>query len=283
MLRAAISAMLLISYCGLGALPAPAQQGPTVEHEEKSAYSKIRILREKNVRTLGFVRESGDVITESMVDLDKPHEMLITYTRHMFLSYLYRPKQERVLIVGLGGGAMIHFLKHYDPKVKVDVVEIDPAIVKIADKFFNMRSGGNVTIITRDAFDYLAKTDVRYDVIYMDAFLKPTAGTTDGNGIPLHLKTVQFYKDIQKKLTPDGLVMYNVHPSEQVQDDLKNIKDAFPTAYVYRMPQLRGFVAVGSLAPKRLAVATLRSAGDELDKRFQTTYSFREMVDRLAP
>jgi len=281
MVRAAVLPLLFTLAFFLAA-PSARPQGPVVEHEEKSAYSKIRILREKNVRTLGFVRESGDVITESMVDLDKPHEMLITYTRHMFLSYLYRPKQERVLIVGLGGGAMVHFLQKYDPKLKVDVVEIDPAIVKIADKFFNVRGGGNVTIITRDALDYLAKTDARYDVIYMDAFLKPSAGT-DGNGIPLHLKTVQFYKDIQKKLTANGVVMFNVHPSEHVQDDLKNIRAAFPSAYVYRMPQLRGFVAVGSLARQRADVATLRQAGDDLDRRFQTTYSFREMVDRLAP
>ena len=278
MIRAGIFALLTLTICTPAGLP----QGPIVEYEEKSAYSKIRILREKNTRTLGFVRESGDVITESMVDLDKPHEMLITYTKHMFLSYLYRPKQERVLVGGLGGGAIVHFLKKYDPNVKVDVVEIDPAIVKIADKYFNMRSGGNVNIITQDALDYLAKTDVRYDVIYMDAFLKPST-VTDGNGIPLHLKTVQFYKDIQKKLAPDGLVMFNVHPSDHVQDDLKNIRAAFANGYVYRMPQLRGFVAVGSTAKQKAGIADLRQAGDELDKRFQTSYSFREMVDRLAP
>lgn len=261
---------------------ATAQQRPVVELEEKSQYSTIRVIREKNVRTLGFVRDSGEMIVESMVDIEKPHELLVTYTRHMFLSYLFRPKQEKVLIVGLGGGSMVHFLKHYDPNVKVDVVEIDPAIVKIADKYFGVKSGGNVTIITQDAFEYLKTTESRYDAIYMDAFLKPAAGT-DTSGVPLHLKTVQFYKEVQKKLTPSGLVAFNVHAHEKVQEDIKNIRDAFAQTYVFRMPQLNGFVVVGSLAPERMDLKALRAAGEDLDRRFKTSYSFRDMVERLAP
>src|SRR5262245_12026275 len=140
------------SFIALAPPPArpQAQPIPVVEHEEKSDYSRIRVTRAKNVRTLWFVRDSGEAIVESIVDVDKPHELLVEYTRYMFTSYLFRPKQEKVLIIGLGGGSMIHFLKHYDPNVKVDVVEIDPAVVKVADKFFGVRSEGNVNVINKD-------------------------------------------------------------------------------------------------------------------------------------
>jgi spermidine synthase len=200
----------------------------------------------------------------------------------MFTSYLFRPKQEKVLIVGLGGGSMIHFLKRYDPQVKVDVVEIDPAVVKIADKFFGLRSGGNINVITKDAFEHFKNTDARYDVVYMDAFLKPS-GETDKSGVPLRLKTIQFYKDIQKKLTADGLVVFNVHAHDKVQEDMKNIRDAFPQMYVFRQSNLRGYVVVGSLAAERAGIQALRRAGEDLDRRFATSYSMRDMVERLAP
>jgi len=177
---------------------------------------------------------------------------------------------------------MIHFLKHYDPKVKIDVVEIDPAVVKIADKYFGVRSGENVNIITKDAFDHLKNTDARYDVIYMDAFLKPSADT-DKSGVPLRLKTIQFYKDIQKKLTANGLVVYNVHPHEKYQDDVNNIREAFPQAYLFRLPAFSSFVAVGSLDRQRMEIKAVRGAGDDLDGRFKPSFSFREMADRLAP
>jgi spermidine synthase len=274
-----LSPVALLTFACAAAL---AQQGSVIEHEEKSAYSKIRVIKEKNVRSLCFVRESGEVIIESMMDIEKPHELLVPYTRLMFASYLFKPKQEKVLIVGLGGGSMIHFLKHYDPQVKVDVVEIDPAVVKIADKYFGVKSGDNVNIITKDAFEHLKNTDSRYDVIYMDAFLKPSADT-DTSGVPLRLKTIQFYKDVQKKLTPTGMVAFNVHPHKQSQEDIKNIRDSFGSTYVFRIPNLAGFVVVGSMETKRAESPALRMVGEELDRRFKTSYSFRDMVERLAP
>lgn len=216
------------------------------------------------------------------MDIEKPHELLVPYTRFMFTSYLFKPKPEKVLIVGLGGGSMIHFLTHYDPQVKVDVVEIDPAVVKIAEKYFGVKNGGNVNIITKDAFEHLKNTDARYDVIYMDAFLKPSADT-DTSGVPLRLKTIQFYKDVQKKLTPTGLVAFNVHPHRQSQEDIKNIRDSFGQTYVFRIPNLAGFVVVGAMEAKRAEVPALRTAAEELERRFKTSYSFRDMVERLAP
>jgi spermidine synthase len=250
-----------------------------IELAVKSDYSRIRVRKKDNVRTLGFVRDNGDEVIESMVDLDRPHDLIIDYTRFMFLSYLFRPKQEKVLIVGLGGGAMIHFLKHYDPKVKIDVVEIDPKIVEIADKYFGVRSGGNVNIITKDAFDYLKNTEARYDVIYMDAFLKPS-NDTDKTGVPLRLKTIRFYKEIQQKLNPAGLVVYNLNPHATVGEDVKTIREAFPQTYTYELPEWGGYVVVGSMVEQRQPANGLLKAAVELDRRFKTQFSFLEMARR---
>jgi spermidine synthase len=250
------------------------------EYEVKSEYSRIKITRLNNVRTLWFVRDSGEEVVESQQDLSRPHELLVDYTRFMFLSYLFRPKQEKVLIVGLGGGSMVHFLKHYDPKVKVDVVEIDPVIVSVAEKYFGVKSGGNVHIITKDAFEYLPKTDARYDVIYMDAFLKPSRDT-DEPGVPLRLKTLKFYKEVQKKLTPDGLMVFNLNPHSKINEDVKTIREAFAQTYVFHLPELNGLVVVGSLSAKRLAPAALQTAAEEIDRRFRTSYSFRGMARRV--
>ncbi|MBM3996023.1 MAG: methyltransferase domain-containing protein, partial [Planctomycetes bacterium] len=158
-------------------------------YEARSKYSHIKITRNGTVYTMWFVRDNRDEVIESQVNLKSPHDLLISYTKYMFLSYAFRPKQEKVLIVGLGGGSMVHFLKAYDSNCKVDVVEIDPEVVKIADRYFGVKTAGNVRIITQDAFDLLSNTDQKYDVIYMDAFLKPDA-KTDETGTPLKLKTL---------------------------------------------------------------------------------------------
>jgi spermidine synthase len=133
-----------------------------LEHDVVSGYSHIRIRKLGSTRTLLFVRDSGEEVVESMVDLEKPNKLLVEYTQYMFLSYAHRPEHKKVLIVGLGGGAMIHFLKHYDKNVEVHVVEIDPAIVKIADEYFRVRTEGQVKIITDDGIKYLANTTETY-------------------------------------------------------------------------------------------------------------------------
>jgi spermidine synthase len=252
-----------------------------IERSVKSEYSTILIRKLGNTRTLSFVRDSGEEVVESMVDLQRPYDLLVPYTRCMFLSYLFLQKQERVLIVGLGGGSMIHFLKHYDPSVKVDVVEIDPAIVEIADKYFRVRSGGNVNIITKDAFEYLRTTDSQYDVVYMDAFLKPAADT-DPTGVPLRLKTIEFYKGIQKKLKPDGLVVFNINPHPMIRDDVSTVRDAFPQSYAFDIANSEGLVVVGSLAPARVEGSTLATRAKDADRRFRTSFSFRDMARRLV-
>ncbi len=272
-----------LAAAGFALYSRPAQGGDplgVLERDVRSDYSHIRLRRTGNVRTLWFVRDNGEEVVESMLDLKRPYDLLVSYTRYMFLSYLFRPQQEHVLIVGLGGGSMVHFLEHYDPKVKVDVVEIDPVIVQIADKYFGVRSGGNVNVVTRDAFAYLRTTAEKYDVIYMDAFLKPS-GQTDETGSPLKMKTINFYKEVQKKLTPDGLVVFNINPHPKIDEDVRTIKETFPQTYVFDLPNYAGLVVVGSMNPKRVSPQTLMTDAGQLERRFVTSYSYRDMVRRL--
>lgn len=251
-----------------------------LEVDQKSDFSHIRVRTKNNIRTLFFVRDTGEEVIESMIDIKQPARLLLDYTKYMFLSYAFQPKQEKVLIVGLGGGAMIHFLKKYDPAVKIDAVEIDPAVVEIADKNFGVRTEGNINVITADGIQYLAETKERYDVIYMDAFLKPS-GETDVNGVPLRLKTADFYRLIQEKLKPGGMVVYNLNPHAKTTEDVREITKAFGQTYVFKLTDSRGLVAVATLATERLTRPTLIKTGRQLDGRFKATISFEKMAAGL--
>jgi spermidine synthase len=255
-----------------------------IEEQVKSNYSTIRIRRANDHRSLCFVRDSGEEVTESMLDLRRPYDLLIDYTRYMFLSYVFCPKPERVLIVGLGGGSMVHFLRRYDKDVKVDVAEIDPEIVRLADKYFGVRTGGNVKIINTDAFEYLMHpTEHAYDVIYLDAFLKPSV-ETDSTGVLLRLKTIQFYKEMQKRLKPDGIAVFNINPHQSVDEDIARIRVAFPQTYVFHLPNYGGQVVVASLAKERMEPKDVVAAAQEIDRRFAASYSFRRMAaSSLSP
>lgn len=249
--------------------------------EVKSEFSHIIVTTQGRVRTLIFVDDSGMEAVESELDLDSPHRLRLPYTQYMFASYLLRPKPEEVMIVGLGGGSMVHFLKHHEPKLQVDVVEIDPIVVKIAAIYFGVSAGGKVRIFNEDAVKHLEKTKERYDVIYMDAFLKPSA-ETDDTGVPLRLKTVRFLKGMREKLKPGGLAVFNVHVHSGTKKTLDAIRSVFPQVYVFQVPHRLSYVVVGSTAEKRETLSELSRRGRELDRRFRTNFSFRRIVQGLT-
>jgi spermidine synthase len=252
-----------------------------LEHEGHSEFSHIVVRRRGSIRSMLFVRDTGEEALESQIDLRHPHVLQFEYLRYMFASYLLRNQQGDVLIVGLGGGGMVHFLRHIDPKVRVDAVEIDPEVVALAERFFNVRSEGNVTVATADGFKFIAEAKKPYDVIYMDAFLKPSADT-DNTGAPLALRTRQFYQQMQSKLKPGGAVVFNLNPHPQLADDIREIAEAFPQTYVFPLSRFGGAVVVGSTEAKRAEPQELIRRGKALDRRFKTDLSFQAMAKNIA-
>lgn len=250
-----------------------------VELDVKSDYSHIRVRRKGSIRTMLFVRDDGKEVGETRMNINKPEILLAPYTRAMFASYLLRPRPKRVLIIGLGGGAMVHFLAHHEPDLVVDAVEIDPIVVKIAKSHFKLPSSDQINVITADAFDHLAATKPQtYDVIYMDAFLKPAADT-DATGAPRRLRTVKFYKSVQQKLSPGGVVLFNLNRHGALREDVKTIGESFPQAYVFRVTGSDSIVVAGSMETRR---AKLSTGARALNRRFKTNFSFQKLAKNLV-
>ena len=252
----------------------------SLEHEEVSAFSHIRIRRAGDVRALTFVRDNGQEAVQSRLNLTEPHTLMSPYARGMFASYLYQPQPRRVLIVGLGGGAMVRFLTHHEPQVHIDAVEIDPAVVRLADKYFDVRSGGNVRVHTADAVKFVESTADRYDLILMDAFLRPSSDT-DTTGVPTRLKTLAFLGRLKQALAPGGVVAFNVNEHASMADDIAAVAAAFGHVAVYRCPPSDNKVLIATES----GLATddeMRARVDALDARFGGALSFADLVRNRA-
>ena len=251
----------------------------TLEHEERSEYSHIRVRRHGDLRALLFVRDSGREVTETRIDLSAPHELQLPYARGMFASYLATPNPSSVLIVGLGGGAMVHFLEHHEPQVRVDAVEIDPVVVRLADEMFDVRPRGGVRIFTEDAFDYLERCKETYDVIYMDAFLRPSYQGTDGAGVPERLRTLQFYASLRERLSDIGCVTFNLTHHAGTESDIDTIVEAFPGSVVIDCPPSLNTIVVAPVNADNATDQQIIDRARAADERFETTFSFVDMLD----
>lgn len=264
--RRFLAACTLAAACGR---PAP-------EVDERSAFAHIRVRREGSVRSLRFVTDDGREIIESLVDLDAPHVLLSPYASFMFAGMLMVPRPQRVLLVGLGGGAMVHFLRVHHPQATIDAVEIDPAVVRLAKSHFGIVESGPVRIHIADVFDFIQRSGDRYDTIYMDAFLPPSRGTDPG-GTPLRVKTLDFYADLRRHLEPGGIVTFNAIDHDSLPFDIATITEAFATPLVFAVPGSRNHVIVTghTAAPDE---ATLVAAADELDRQHELGFSFHELL-----
>jgi spermidine synthase len=215
------------------------------------------------------------------MDLRAPHNLQVAYTRTMFASLLIKPQQKSCLIVGLGGGAMVQFLNHSFPGIQVDAVEIDPVMVRIARDYFGTKPGPRTRIFTEDAFKYLKRATRRYDVIYMDAFLKP-GEATDLTGAPRNLKTVAFLKSLHGKLRDKGLVVFNLNENRETRADIRSIQAAFPSVYIFNVSGSGNIVVAGSLARNKVPEEELRKRGEMLDRIRDHGFSFRALADQLG-
>lgn len=202
---------------------------------KQGMFSKIRVRADAQRRGMYFVRPGGIEVLESEVDFDHPELLQVAYTSDFLVSYALTPKHQRALIVGLGGGGMLHALKQYDPTLDLDVVEIDPVVVQLAQEYFAVDQTG-AHLITRDGFEQLRDPKSgQYDVIYMDAFLQPS-DETDSTGAPLRLKTVAFLKEVRARLTQQGVLMINLNEHPQISQDIRSIQAAFESVLLWRVP-----------------------------------------------
>lgn len=55
----------------------------SLEHEEVSDFSRIRIRRDGDVRALTFVRDNGQEVVQSRVNLAASHTLMSPYARGM--------------------------------------------------------------------------------------------------------------------------------------------------------------------------------------------------------
>ena len=255
-----------------------------VIHETTSEFSLIRVREKGGIRSLFFVDERGREQRQSAIDVLNPHQLQLRYSRSIFSTFLFRNPQEHVLIVGLGGGGMVRFLNHVMPETKVDAVEIDPAVVSIAADYFGTHESDTNRIFTQDAFVFLREaTNGPYDVIYMDAFLKPTVNP-GASEVTQRLKTVTFLKDVQARLKPGGLLAFNLIESHNsTAKDLSAIRETFPSVYLFSVPGSGNLVVIASLEETPVTEAELAERIGKIEPRLRGQLPFEQFVESLRP
>lgn len=106
------------------------------------------------------------------------------------------------LILGLGAGTLAKLITEKLPKTKVTGVEIDPKVVEIGQKYFDLNKIPNLEIIVGDAFEEIYDLGFKiYDLVLVDLY--------KGQEFPAQAESDEFLKKIKSILAKDGLVIFN--------------------------------------------------------------------------
>lgn len=96
----------------------------------------------------------------------------------LVLPALALPKVERVLLLGLGGGAAVHLLRQWCPGAHITALELNPVHISLARRFFDIK-GRDLTLVHGDARAYVENyRGEPFDLVIEDVF-QDSEGTPD--------------------------------------------------------------------------------------------------------
>jgi spermidine synthase len=171
---------------------------------------------EDHVRRLIFLSRphltQSEAILKTVIGKIKRQRKLLSclsYHRIMVGSLgIYLSAPIKVLVVGLCGGSLPNYIHATFPLSNVHVVEIDPAIVRVAQHQFSFTPGARLTVSTNCGLAYIKDTAEKFNVIMLDVDIKDIS-----SGMSCHPPSFlesQFLDTLSSLLVPGDMLVLNL-------------------------------------------------------------------------
>lgn len=109
---------------------------------------------------------------------------------------------KKILLLGMGGGSVIKTLRDdFDYHHQIIAIDIDPIVISVAQKEFNVKEENNLEIICIDALKFMVQNNKKFDLIIIDLFVDTE--------IPNSFYSHSFWQNIVKATNPEGSILFN--------------------------------------------------------------------------
>lgn len=146
------------------------------------------------------------------------------------------PNIQNVLVIGAGDGGVVRELTRYDQIKRIDLVEMDPAVIEACRSYLPGNAcrmeDRRVHITFGNALKFIRRSENTYDLIIVDS--------TDPFGPSEGLFTLEFYGSCYNALKEDGIMVnqqgspFYHEDAEAMQRSHKRIVSTFPISRVYQ-------------------------------------------------
>lgn len=247
-----------------------------------TSYNRVfikRTLDEITGRPIINLMTSHFVI-QSQMFTDKDDDLVTRYTKYYRLGNFFNPYIKRALVIGGGGYSYPKdfLLKHQN--AKLDVVEIDPGITRLAKSFFNLKDDPRLKIFNEDGRVFLNFNKNKYDAIYIDAF--------NSIAVPYQLTTKETSRKLFDSLSENGLVILNIISSFEgknnkfFKSEFATYKTVFPLVFAFQenpREKAQSFQNIILVALRENRKIELSSTDSELNSYLKTVWKKKIVAD----
>lgn len=202
-------------------------RNPWIVYEGDTLYNTVKIFDDNSGKPIRYMFVNGANYSSMYLYDD---ELSSDYTKFYHLVKHFNPNFKDVLMIG---GAAYSYPKSYlmtYPETRIDVVEIDPALTKLARNYFGLKDDYRLKIYHEDGRTFLNRTKNKYDAILGDAF--------NYYFVPYQLATKEAVKRMDDILNEDGVVIMNIVvsiDSEFLKTEYITYKSVFPQVYLFAL------------------------------------------------
>jgi spermidine synthase len=220
-------------------------------------------------------------IDQSVASLADPEAVPTEYVRIAALGLAVPRRIERVATIGLGGGAFPRLVLRAAPDAELDSVEVDPAVVEAAARFFGVAAGPRHRVHVADAAEFLARDGLdgdgpRFDLLFLDTY--------DADGLPERLATGSYFASAAARLRPGGVLVANLGVGDPVEyvTLARRLRAAAGDTRCLSAREEANLV-VFAAAPETLADPTFAERVARLDATRRLPFRLADLAPRLRP
>ena len=231
----------------------------------------MAILWQKTIKNTRYeVRTAGQtcrLYTDGVFhsQFNPAHEVTGGVWDVLMLPAFFYPAEgiQRVLVLGVGGGSVIHLLQRYIKPAEIIGVELNPVHIMLAKRYFGI-TNKSAKLVQADAVKWLENySGPPFDMIIEDLF-----GEQDGEPLRAVKANKAWVEKLNSHLSPEGVLVMNFISSKDLKNcaaiSYKKIAGHFKSSFQFTLTHYVN--AVGAFLKKPATSQMLRQRINEIDE-----------------
>jgi len=183
-----------------------------------------------------------------------------------------------VLFVGLGAGAMPKYFAGRYPDAVIDIAEIDPDMLAVAQKYFYFKENERMKVHVDDGRLFVKRTKKKFDWIVLDAY--------QNDYIPFHLTTLEFLKEVKNRLKDNGVIVANItspFKNKFFDSVVMTYKKAFPHLSIFKGKRSGNFIFVATTSSKIRDKDSIEARARKIQSARKFDIDLEDFASRYEP